>query len=153
MPQPMYIIIIIIIIIIIRVFFPRKGPWLQTQEPRSKFCSKAGLPLQTREPRLKFYQGLNRCGSFPLLSTPHSLLSIWTDPRGTNMEVRRVDLTKWTLRTSPKFTTGIKYQFIQDFWAHQRSGNPNHLRPYILYSLLGLDRCGSFPHPTLSLAS
>ena len=26
-----------------------------------------------------FYQGLNRCGSFPMLSAPHSLVSIWTD--------------------------------------------------------------------------
>ena len=61
------------------VFCPRSGPSLQTQTPRLQFCPKAGLPLQTREPRLQFYQGLNRCGSFPLLSTPHFLFSIWTD--------------------------------------------------------------------------
>ena len=28
---------------------------------------------------LQFYLGLNRCCSFPLLSAPHSLFSIWTD--------------------------------------------------------------------------
>ena len=28
------------------------------------------------------------------------------------MEVRREDLANWTLRTSPKFTTGVKYQFV-----------------------------------------
>ena len=41
---------------------------------------KAGLPPQTQEPRLQFYQGLNRFGSFPLLSAPSlslSLFSIW----------------------------------------------------------------------------
>ena len=66
---------------------------LQTQEPR--FCPKAGLPLQTQEPRLQFCSrqsstansgikaavlaGMNRCGSFPLLSAPHSLFNIWAD--------------------------------------------------------------------------
>ena len=66
--------------------------------------------------------GMNGCSSFPLLSAPHSLLSIWTDlersekiPEGTNMEVRRVDLVNWTLRTSPKFTTGVKYQLHEGF--------------------------------------
>ena len=27
---------------------------------------------------MQFYQGLNRCGSFPLLSAPHYLFSFWT---------------------------------------------------------------------------
>ena len=78
-----------------------------------------------------FYQGLNKCGNFLLLSALHSLFSIWTDPRGTNVEVRRVDLPNWALRTSPKFTTGVKYQFRQGFWPDQRSGNPNHPSPHI----------------------
>ena len=80
---------------------------------------KADLPPQTQEPRLQFYQGLNRCSSFLLLSTPHSLsLSSASertlkDPKGTNVEVSRVDLANWALRTSPKFTTGVIYQFHQ----------------------------------------
>ena len=37
---------------------------------------KAGLPPQTQEPMLQFYQGLNKCASFPLHSAPHSLFSI-----------------------------------------------------------------------------
>ena len=40
---------------------------------------KAGLPPQTQEPKLEFYQRLNRHGSFPLLSSPHSLFSIWAN--------------------------------------------------------------------------
>ena len=94
-------------LIIIRVFCPRAGPPLQTQEPTLQFCRR-----QTQEPRLQFYQGLNRCGSFPLLSTPHTLFSIWTDLKrssGTNGEVRRVDLANWALRTSPKFSTEVKW--------------------------------------------
>ena len=39
--------------------------------------------------------------------------------------MRRVDLANWALRTSPKFITGVKYQFHQGFWPDQWSGNPN----------------------------
>ena len=65
---------------------------------------------------------------------PHSTLSLASeqtlkDPRSTNEEVRRVDLANWALRTSPKFTTGIKYEFHQGFLPDQRSGNPNHPSP------------------------
>ena len=57
---------------------PRAGLLLQTQERRLQFCSKASLPLQTREPRFSFL-GMNRCGSFPLLSSPHAHFNISTD--------------------------------------------------------------------------
>ena len=57
--------------------------------------------------------GIDRCGSFPCF--PHTTLSLASeqtlrDPRDTNVEVRRVDLVNWALRTSPKFTIGVKYQ-------------------------------------------
>ena len=45
----------------------------KVQEPRLAVLPKAGLPLKTREPRLQFYQGLNRCSSFPLF--PHPTIS------------------------------------------------------------------------------
>ena len=61
------------------VFCPRAGPSLQTQAPRLQLCPKAGIPLQTQEPRLQVLLGMNRCGSFPFLSAPHSLFSIWTN--------------------------------------------------------------------------
>ena len=55
---------------------------------------------------------------------PHSTLSLASeqtlkdlkDPRGTSEEVRRVDLANWALRTSLKFTAGVKYQFHQGFF-------------------------------------
>ena len=40
-----------------------------------------------------------------------------------------MDLTNWALRTSPKFTTGVKCEFYHGFWPGQRSGNPNHSSP------------------------
>ena len=44
-----------IYIIVIRVFCPRSGLSLQTQESRLQFCPKAGRPRQTQKPRLYFY--------------------------------------------------------------------------------------------------
>ena len=49
------------------------------------------------------------------------------------MEVKRVDLANWALRTSSKFTTGVKYQFNQGFWPDKWSGNPNHPSSYLTY--------------------
>ena len=101
--------------IIIRVFYPR-----------------ADLSLQTQEPRVTVLLGMDRCGSFPLISAPHCLFSIWTDlkrSRSTSVEMR-VDLANRTLWTSPEFNTGVKYQFHQGFWPDQRSGNPNHPLPH-----------------------
>ena len=62
----------IIIIIIIRMFCPRAGPSLQAQEPNLQFCKR-------RNHCFSFTTGLNRCSSFPLLSAPILLSSIWTD--------------------------------------------------------------------------
>ena len=56
------------------------------------------------------------------------------DPRGHNVEVRRVDLANWALRASPKFTTGVKYQFHQVFFYQIK--HPEiliTLRPHPLY--------------------
>ena len=66
----------------------------------------------------------SRCFSHPTLSLTSE--QTWKDPRGTNLVVRRVDLANWALWNSPKYTTGVKYQFHQGFWPDQRSGNPNH---------------------------
>ena len=113
-------------------------PLLKLRHSRFSPGEQPMLPPQTQEPRLQFYQVLNRCGSFPLLSAPHSLFNIWTDlkrskkyPRGINVEVRRMDVANWTLRTSPKLTIEVKYQFHQGFWPEQISGNPNHPSPPI----------------------
>ena len=36
-------------------------------------------------------------------------------------------MANWALRTSPKFNTGVKYEFHQGFGPDRRSGDPNHL--------------------------
>ena len=71
----------------------------------------------------------SRCSPHPTLSLAYE--QTLKDPRGTSVEMRRVDLANWALRTSPKFTTGVKYQFHQGFWPDQRSGNPNYPSPPI----------------------
>ena len=49
---------------------------IEVNVPTINRALQAGLPPQTQEPRLQFYQGLNRCGSFPLPSALHSPFSI-----------------------------------------------------------------------------
>ena len=87
---------------------------------------------------------MDSCGSFPLLSAPHSLFSIWTDFKNLKRSqwhqcgVRRVDWGNLALRTSPKFTTGVKisYQFHQSFWPDQRSGNFSNWLVWKYYFML-----------------
>ena len=119
------------------MFCPRAGPSLQAQEPRLQFCRRQVFHCKTQEPRLQFYQGFNRFGSFPLFSASHSLSSAPEQIlknlkrcQDTILEVRRVDLPNWILRTSPKFTTGVKYQFHQGFDQISDPEIPINLRPH-----------------------
>ena len=66
-------------IITVRVFCPRAGPSLKIKAPKPQFYSKAGLPPPNSGTNGAVLLGTNRCGSFRLLSAPHSLFSIWTD--------------------------------------------------------------------------
>ena len=49
---------------------------------------------------------------------------------GTNEEVRRVNLANCAIRTSVKFTTGVKYQFHKGFDQIRDPEIPINLRPY-----------------------
>ena len=127
-----------------RVFCPRAGPLLQAQEPRLQFCWRQVFHRELRNPGCSFTKDwICAVASHCFPHTTLSLASEQTlkDPRGTNVEVTIVDLANWALRTSPKFTTGVKYQFHQGFWPDQRSGNPNHHSPIIrfwkLYTRMG----------------
>ena len=116
------------------VFCPRVGPSLQTQVPRLQFCPKAGFPLQTQEPRLQFYQGWR--GEISSRCFPHPTLSLVSqqnlkDPRGTNEEVRRVDLANWALRTSHGISPqGLNISSIGVFDQIRDQEIPITLRPH-----------------------
>ena len=97
------------------------------------FCPRAGTTLQVQKPRLQFYQRLKRCGSFPLLSAPHSLFSIWTDFKRSE-KIPGAPTWRWGQwiwltgpsglhRNSPR----VKYQFQQDFWRRGLYIIANHL--------------------------
>ena len=115
----------------------RTGLSLQTQEPMLHFCSKAGLPLQTQKPMLQFYQGLNWCSSFPLLSAPHfSLTSEQTlkhlkNPRGPKVEVRREYLPIGPSGLHRNSLQRLNISSIRIFLSNHRSGNPNYPSPPI----------------------
>ena len=53
---------------------------------------------------------INRCSSFSLLSAPHLKKS--EKIPGAPAWRWRMNLANWACRTSQKFTTGVKYQFI-----------------------------------------
>ena len=103
---------------------------------RNKGCSSAeGSSTANSGTRAAVLPGMNRCGSFSLLSH-HTLflaseqtLKDLKDPRGTNVEVRRMYLANWALQTSPKFTIGAKYQFHQRFHQIRDPEIPITLRP------------------------
>ena len=122
-------------IIIIMSILPKGRSFTANSGTKAAVLLKGRSSTANSGTRASVLLGMDRCGSFPLLSTPHSLFSIWTylkrweDPRGTNVEVRRVDLANWVLQTSQKFTTGVKYRFHQGFWPDQRSRNPNQPSP------------------------
>ena len=119
-----------IIIVIIRVFCLRTGPSLQAQEPRLQLCRRQVFYRRLRKQGCSFGRGwidavVSQCFPHPTLSlASEQTLKDLKRSQGTNVEMRIVDLANWALRTSPKFTAGVKYQFHQGFWWDQRSGNP-----------------------------
>ena len=116
------------------MFCPREGPSLQAQESRLQFCRRQVFHRKLRNEGCSFTRDLigpvvSRCFPHPTLSlASEQTLKDLKRSQGTNLEVRRLGLANWPLRTSPKFTSGVKYQF-QGFWPDQRSGNPNHPSP------------------------
>ena len=114
--------IIIIITIIIRVFCPNAGPSLQAEKPRLQFCRRQVFHRKLRNQGCNLTRDLiralaSRCFPHPTLSlASEQTLKDLKSSQGTNEEVSRVDLANWALRTSPKFATGVKYQFHQGFF-------------------------------------
>ena len=53
--------------------------------------------------KVAVFRGMNRCGSFPLLPAPHSLVSIWTDLRRSekNPEAPSWRWREWIWLTGP----------------------------------------------------
>ena len=87
--------------IIISVFCPKAGPSLQAQEPRLQFCQRQVFHCKLRNQGCSFTRDwigvvASRCFPHPTLSLASE--QTWKDPRGTNVEVRRVDLANWALR-------------------------------------------------------
>ena len=97
-------------LLFISVFCPSANTSLQAQEPRLKFCLRQVFHLKLRNQGCSFTR--DWIGAVASHCFPHPTLSFVFEqgiknrkgPRGTNVEVRRVDLANWALRTSPKFT-------------------------------------------------
>ena len=124
------------------VYCPREGISLQTQAPRLQFCPKGRSSPANSGTKVAVLLWMNRCGSIPLPSAPHSLslFSIQTDLKRIE-NILGAPWWRWgewiwltgssgLHRTSPY---GHKYQFHQGFWSNQRSGNPNRPSFHIFY--------------------
>ena len=85
---------------------------------------------------MQFYQGLNKCCSFPLLSAPHTLFSIWTDLKRPE-KIPGAPTWWWgewiwlngpsgLHRNSPQ---GLNISYKYQFRSYHRSGNLNHPSP------------------------
>ena len=92
---------------------------------QGRSSSQRQVPTANSGPRLQFYWSwigavASRCFQHPTLSLSLSL-SLASEPtvkdlkRGHSMDVRRVDLANWALRTSPKLTTVLNVSSIRVF--------------------------------------
>ena len=87
--------------VIIIGILPKGRSFTENSGTKAAILPKGRSCIANSETYVAVLLGMDRCGSLPLLSAPHSLFSILTDlkrsekiPRGTNEEVRRVDLAK-----------------------------------------------------------
>ena len=108
-------------IIIISVL-PKGRSFAANSDTKAAILPKSRSSIAKSGTYVAVLLGTNRCGSLPLLSaSPLSLASEQTlndlkrSGRDTNEGMRRVNLANLSLQTSPKFTTGVKYQFHQGF--------------------------------------
>ena len=81
-----------------RVFCPKASPSLQAEKPRLQFCRRQVFHRKLRNQGCSFTRDLigaeaSRCFPHPTLYlASEQILKDLKDPRGTNEEVRRVDL-------------------------------------------------------------
>ena len=120
------------------MFCPRAGPSLQSQEHKLQFCRRQVFYRKLRNEGYSFTRDWR--GAVAFYCFPHPTLSLASEQTLEDLKrsqehqrgVRKVDLANCALRTSPKFTIGVKYQFHPGFWPDQRSRNPNY--PWSHYS-------------------
>ena len=121
---------------ILQSVLPKGRPFTANSGTKNAVLSKGRSSTANSGTKAAVLLGMNRCGSCPWLSAPHSIFSIWTDlkkiwkvPRGLNLEMRRMDIANWVFRISPKYTTGVKYQFQKGFHQITDPEIPVTLRP------------------------
>ena len=89
-------IIIIIIVIIFIIMCSAEGQDLNCKCRNQGWSSAEGRSFTAiSATKVAVLPVINRCSSFPLLSTPHSLFSIWTDLKR-SQKIPRVQAWMWT---------------------------------------------------------
>ena len=114
-----------------------------TENAETKFAvpSKSRYSCENSGTNIAVLLGINRCSSFPLLSAPHSLFSIWTGLKRSEKIPRALSWRweEWIWLTGPsrfhRNSTGVKISVPLVLWPNQRSANPNHSLPLYVYTL------------------
>ena len=110
------------------------------QEPRLQFCPRQVFHRNIRNQDCSFtwdWIGAvdSSCFPHPTLSlTSGQTLKDLKKSRGTNVEVRRVDLANWAFQTSPKFTKRLNICSIRIFEQIRDPEIPVTIRP-LLYTV------------------
>ena len=129
-----YIIIIIIIIIMIIISVV---PFTANSGTKAAILPKGRPSIANKGTLVAVLLGMNRCGCFPLLSAPHSLLSIWTNLKRSEKipgaSTRRWGVWIWVTgpsalhRNSPQ---GLNISSISVFDQIRDPKIPITIRPY-----------------------
>ena len=104
-----------------RMFCLRSGPSVQAQEPKLQFCRRQVFHRKLSTQGSSFTS--DWIGAVASRWFPHPTLSLTSEQTlkdlrssdGHHEEGRRVGYANWALRTSPKFTTGVKISSIMVF--------------------------------------
>ena len=122
-------------------------------DTKAAVLPKAGFPAQNSETKAAVLQRLNRCGSFPLFSAPHSLFCIWTDLKRSE-KIPGARTWRWgeliwltgpsgLYRNSPQC---VKYLYRQGSWPVFKH---NKVISLVSWSVCQLNRvCELTTHPT-----
>ena len=129
-----------IIIIIISVL-PKGRSFTANSATKAEILPEGRSSIGNSGTYIAVLLGINMCGSFPLVSAPHSFFSIWTDLKRSEM-IPGVPTRRWgewiwltgssgLHRNSPQ---GLNISSIRVFDQIRDRDIPITLRPHLMYS-------------------
>ena len=125
-----------------RIVLPKGRSFTLNSGTKAAVLTKGRSSTANSGTKVAILLGMNRCGSFPLLSAPHSLFSIWTDLKRSEKipEALSWRCGEWVWLTGPtrlhrNSPQGLNISFIRAFDQIRDPEIPITLRPlsYMIY--------------------